>query len=161
MNHDGENDRDMKKILIKSNGKERQAFLLARFNMVDKEVVSLKGMFGRVKNVLTDTERSYCLVFIPWKHQEKELALIPVRDVITLDKLVGDDIVVIEKFISPFTEENPYYAEYKILDFIGYKFIYDYKNFIADIRNQCPTKPLEMLYQHYLELLQEEIDEEQ
>lgn len=151
----------MRKILIKYNNREVPAILLARFDMVDKEFVSVKGLFGKIKDIFTPIQRQYCLVFIPWKHKEKELALISIYDVITIDKLVGNDIVSIEKYISPFTEENPYYAEYKISNFVGHRFVYDYKNFIADIRNQCFEKPLEILYQHYPELLQEEFDEEQ
>lgn len=151
----------MRRILIKYNNREIIAVLLARFNMIDNELISIKGLFGRIKDILTPTERQYCLVFIPWKHQTKELALISMRDVVTLDKLIGDDIVSAEKYISPFTEEEPYYMEYKISDFVGYKFIYDYRNFIGDIRNQCFTKPLEILYQRHPELLQEEFDEEQ
>ena len=150
----------MKKIFIKYNNREVPAFLLARFDMIDNEIVSVKGLFGKIKDVFAPVNHQYCLVFIPWKHREKELLLLSMRDIITIDKLIGNDIVSIEKYISPFTEEDPYYAEYKISNFVGYKFIYEYKNYIADIRNQCFTKPLEILYQHHPELLQEEFDEE-
>ncbi len=150
----------MTKILIKYNNREVPAILLARFDMVDNEFVSVKGLFGRIKDIFTPIQRQYCLVFIPWKHKVKELALISMSDVITIDKLIGNDIVSVEKYISPFTEEDPYYAECKISNFIGYKFVYEYRNYIADVRNQCFTKPLEFLYQHYPELLQEEFDEE-
>ena len=148
---------DIKKILIKYNNREVPAILLAHFNMVDNE---FKGLFGRIKDIFVSVNRQYCLVFIPWKHKVKELALISMSDVITIDKLIGNDIVSVEKYISPFTEEDPYYAECKISNFIGYKFIYEYKNYIADIRNQCFKKPLELLYQHHPELLKEEFDEE-
>ena len=147
-------------ISIKCNNREIPAILLARFNMMDNEFISVKGVFGRIKNLLAPMENQYCLVFIPWKHHIKELSLIHIQDVITIDKLVGDDIVSIEKYISPFTEEDPYYAECEISNFVGYKFVYEYKNYIADIRNQCFTKPLEILYQHHPELLHEEFDEE-
>lgn len=150
----------MVKVLFKYGNKEIPAFLLARFNMVDNEFVSVKGFFGRIIDVLTPIGRPYCLVFIPWKHREKELSLISMEDVITIDKLVGDDIVSVEKYVSPFTEEDPYYAECKISNFVGYKFVYEYKNFIANIRNQCFTTALEILYQHHPELLYEEFDEE-
>ena len=86
--------------------------------------------------------------------------MVSMDDVITTDKLDGDDIVSIDKYISPFTEEEPYYAEYKVSNFVGYNFIYEYKNYIADIRNQCFTKPLEILYQHHPELLKEEFSQE-
>ncbi len=150
----------MTKILIEYNNREVPAILLARFDMIDNEFVSIKGLFGRVKDVFVPMKHQYCLVFIPWKHREKELAIISIEKAITLDKLNGDDVVSIDKYISPFTEEDPYYAEYKISNFAGYKFIYEYKNYIADIRNQCFMKPLEFLYQHHPELLKEEFDEE-
>ena len=150
----------MKRILVKYNNQEASAILLARFDMVDNEFVSVKGLFGRIKDVFVPMNRQYCLVFIPWRYREKEIVLLPMGDVITIDKLIGNDIVSIEKYISPFTEEDPYYAEYKISNFVGYNFIYEYKNCIADIRNQCFKKPLELLYQHHPELLKEEFDEE-
>ena len=147
-------------ILIQYGNREIPAFLLARFNMVDNEFVSVRGFLGRIKDILTPLDRQYCLVFIPWKHKAKELSIVSVQDVITIDKLVGDDIVSVEKYVSPFTEEDPYYAEFKISNFVGYKFVYEYKNFIANIRNQCFTTALEILYQNHPELLHEEFDEE-
>ncbi len=151
----------MNKILVKYNNREVPAILLARFNMVDNKFVFVKGLFGRIRDVFAPMRRRYCLAFIPWKHREKELVLVSVGDVITIDKLVGNDIVSVERYVSPFTEEEPYYAEYKISNFVGHRFVYDYKNFIADIRNQCFAKPLEILYQQHPELLQEELDEDE
>ena len=147
-------------ILIQYGNREIPAILLARFNMVDNEFVSVRGFLGRIKDILTPLDRQYCLVFIPWKHKAKELSIVSVQDVITIDKLIGDDIVSVEKYISPFTEEDPYYAEYKISNFVGYKFVYEYKNFIANIRNQCFERTLEILYQHHPELLHKDFDEE-
>lgn len=143
----------MNEIFIKYNDKEVNAVLLAQFDMVDNEMISVKGLLGRIKHIFSPVKRQYCLVYIPWKHQEKELALVCLNDVITFDKLIGDDVISIESYISDFTKEEPYYTEYKISDFVGYKFIYDYRSFVADVKNQCFTKPLEILYQHYPQLL--------
>ena len=150
----------MKKILIRYNNRHVPAILLAHFDMTDNEFVSAKGLFGRIKSVFATTKRKYCLVFVPWKHQAKELVIIPADETITSAKLDGDDIVCADNYISPFTEEEPYYAEYKISNFVGCKFVFEYKNYIADIRNQCSDKPLEILYHHHPELLKEEFDEE-
>ena len=79
-------------------------------------------------------------------------------DIITMDKLIGNDIVSVEKYISPFEQENPYHKEYQISNFIGYNFIYEYKNFIADIRNHCFDKPLEILYYYKPELLHQQFE---
>lgn len=147
-------------ILVKYNNREIPAFLLAIFNIIDDEFTSVKGFLGRIKYVSKPVDRQYCLVFIPWKHQEKELALIPMSDIITIGKLAGNDIVSVEKYISPFTEEYPYYSECKISNFVGYNFVYDYKNFISDVINQCFTKPLTILYQQHPEFLYEEFDED-
>lgn len=144
-------------ISVKYNNREIHAILLAHFHMIDNEFVSV---FGRIKDFFAPKRRQYCLLFLPWKHQIKELALVSMKDVITIDKLIGDDIVSVDAYVSPFTEEDPYYREYQISNFVGYKFIYEYKNCIADIRNRCFTKPLELLYQHHPELLQEAFDEE-
>ena len=157
----------MKKILILYDGREVSAydgrevpaFLLARFDMVENEFVCVRGLFGRKKEVLSPIKRQYCLVFIPWKHREKELALIATDDAVTMEKIEGEGVVFAESFVSPFTKEAPYYAEYKISSFVGYDFIYEYKSFIGDVRNQCGEKPLELLYRYAPELLCEEFDE--
>ena len=150
----------MEKIIIKYENREVPAIMLARFDMINDEFISLKGFFGKIKKVFVPMKHQYCLVFIPWKHREKEIAIIHVEKAITLAKLSGVDIVSVDNYVSPFTEESPYYEEYQISNFVGYQFIYHYKNYIADVRNQCFEKPLEILYKHHPELLLEEFNDE-
>ena len=145
----------MKKVLIQYNNQEVEAILLAHFKMADNELAEKKGLFGLLKRSVTPIERKYCVVFLPWKHAEKELALVPASDVKSAVEITGDDVVNVSEYISRFSQESPYYTEYKVSDFVGYKFIFDNKNFIADIKNQCTAKPIEVLYQNYPELLQE------
>ena len=151
----------MHKIQVQYEMKEISAFFLARFDMAVNEAFSKRTFFGRIKTIFVPAERPYCLVFIPWKHRMKELALIPMQDVLLFDASAYEDVVSVEKYISPFTQEYPYYEEYTISNFIGYQFLYDYKSFIADVNNELPERPLEILYQLHPELLEEEFDDEQ
>lgn len=146
----------MKKILIRYKGLETEAVLLARFTIVDNELTEKKGLFGRLKRCVTPIERQCCLVFLPWKHDEKELAIIPASDVKSHADPKGDDTVSVCEYVSPFTEEAPYYTEYTVRDFVGYKFVCDDKSLIANVKNQCTAKPLATLYKNYPELLSEE-----
>ncbi len=150
----------MNKITFYYKNEKTEGFLLARFNTFKDETLRVKSLFRKNKEITLPIARHYCLIFIPWKRQEKQLALIPIEKVLTLQELVGENVVRVEKYVSPFTEEAPYYAQLEISNFIGYHFVYDYKNFISDVRNECPTKALNILYKHHPELLQEEFDEE-
>lgn len=135
--------------------------LLASFNMNKNDIVTTNGMFGRKKNVIIETNRKYCLVFIPWKHRAKQIDIIEMDQVISLDELEGEDIICVEKFISRFEFDDPYFNKYVISNFVGYKFIYDNKNIIGNILHVYFDEALTELYDNYPELLQEEFDEEQ
>ena len=148
----------MQKVLIQYDNKEIPAFFLAHFHRMQVEILPVKGLFGRIKSRLASVDRHDCLVFIPWKHREKELALISMSDIIGFDRIVDEDVISVKQYISSTTDDP--YGECEILDFVGYKFIYECKNFIADLIDGS-QKPYEIFYQLYPELLQEEFDEEQ
>lgn len=149
----------MNNIKIRLYGKEINAILLAHFNILHTIEVEKKVLLFFKRETKTQIKSNVFLVFIPFKHQEKELAIIELEDVVDFEQLEGSDILHIENFISPFTKEHPYYNEYKIENFIGHEFIYTNKEFIADTVNRL-YEPLEILYKHKPELLQIEIDEE-
>ena len=148
----------MQNILINYDNQEIPAVFLARFHMMDGEFVSAKGLFGRIKNRIVYVDRHYCLAFIPWKHREKELVRIPLSDVTGLEKIIDEDFVSVETYVSSTTDAP--WGECEIRDFFGYKFIYEDKNFIADLIDGS-KRPYEILYRLHPELLQEEYDEEQ
>ena len=43
----------MEKIIIKYENREVPAIMLARFDMINDEFISLKGFFGKIKKVLS------------------------------------------------------------------------------------------------------------
>lgn len=149
----------MNKITINYCGESISAYPLARFFMTDEEVPSVRGLFGSTKTTVKTVRRERYLVFIPWRHREKELAIIPRGDVDVEIKNTCGNIISVESFVSPFKAEEPYYAEYEITDFSGYRFIYDYRSFIADVRNRCSEEPLEILYANLPMLSEGETDD--
>ena len=94
------------------------------------------------------------MVFIPWKHRAKELALIDDTDVLAQDFSTPTQWIDIAKFISPYTEETPYYDEYEITDFSGYPFVKENENFIANVKQCDYSSVLEYLFKHFPELLE-------
>ena len=150
----------IKRIIINYNDKEVPAILLAHFEVVDDSPILKKGLFTKIKDFFKPTKRKYYLVFIPWKHSLKELALVPLENVIKTDELAGEDVISVEEYISPYTDEEPWYAECKIWNFVGYKFIYENKSFIINCFMQDYKAPQQILYMHQPELLKEEFNEE-
>ncbi|MBR2930495.1 MAG: hypothetical protein IKC32_04630 [Clostridia bacterium] len=148
----------MQRIIAGYNGAELPMLLLADFYMDVEEPITRVGFLGIKRTVLSSVRRRYFLVFIPFSYRAKELALIPASDARMPDgeRMGGKDsdgrILSVGEFISPFTKEAPYTAEYRITDFFGYDFVYENKSFIADVRNCCTEEALELIYQLYPEL---------
>ncbi len=99
------------------------------------------------------------IVYIPWKHAMKDVVYINERNVISIDYFYEDNWINIDTFISKFIKEKPYYCEYTINNFSGYKFIYD-NGFIANLRNGLSKYSLETLYSNLPAIIEEEFDED-
>lgn len=100
------------------------------------------------------------IVFIPWKHALKDIVFISERQILSIDRVVDDNWINIDSYISKFVKEEPYYCEYEIENFNGYKFIYDDNEFIANIRNGLTKYCLETLYNNLPSIIEEEFDED-
>ena len=106
-------------------------------------------------------EKNKWLVFIPWKHSEKEVVLVDDADVVSQDFSFPQQWINVSKFISPYTEELPDWGEkYEVADFCGYPFIVENESFIANIKMYYNSVPLKILYKQFPEFLKLEHDEE-
>lgn len=116
--------------------------------------------FSSLKKISKDRKFKIYLVFIPWKHAMKDIVYIDERQIISIDNCSEVEWVNIDRFISKFTKEEPYYTEYVIENFKGYKFIYDDNEFIANLRNGLSKYSLETLYSNLPAIIGEEFDED-
>ena len=149
----------MKRIKIRYDETIINAIPLAKFKIKLEKLVATQHSRLLVKWFPSRYEVKYeikpkWLVFIPWKHSAKELAIIDDSDVLSQDFSVPTQWIGIDEFISPYIEEDPYYDEYEITDFSGYPFVAENKNFIANVMQYDSTSVLEYLFKHFPELLE-------
>ncbi len=111
----------------------------------------------------TKKKKKLCsLVFIPWKHREKELDIIPVDDILCDFNNYRDDWFSVKEFISNFAGYDALYkSQVKVEDFYGDKIIVDNNSFIASFIEEESHYCLNILYKYRPFLLNLEFDEEQ
>lgn len=115
-------------------------------------------LFRKTKSkIATKTEETY-LVFIPWKHREKQLCEIAPSNALPFEKSFPTDWIFIPEFVSNGTEE--FYPSVTVKNFSGYRFICENNSFICDQACGEYEANLEILYSEFPELLDEEFDED-
>lgn len=155
------------KIKINQNNNVVEAILLAKLTM-EVEVFVTKNCkilwFKKQKRVLEKQRIDFCLVYLPWKHQEKELMLIKQKDCVSnIDFFNRDGIVNVNKFESEYIEECDGYknnCKFEVENFVGYDFLHKNKSFIADLYCGEKSKCLTILYKKMPQILNEVFDEE-
>jgi len=158
---EGEGMKDLKKILIRYSGRIVEAFLLGTY--MREYYRSQKTLLEKLlkkqtrSKILTTVKKTY-LVFIPWKHQAKQLLEITESDILPFDEVFPTEWVSMHQYTSIGTEE--YHPSMTISDFSGYSFIFQNNSFISDqICGENETN-LNILYTEMPELLNEKFDEE-
>lgn len=145
-------------VTIKFNyqGEILNGVFLAKYERLHKEIYTIeRKFFKKVKKIEKKREISTTLylIFIPYRHKEKEIVEIDEKYIIDLNSLEFDDnYFKVENFVSK-TSFDYYNNEVNINNFIGYKFIYDYNSFIANIILQETYNSLEVLYKNMPEFL--------
>ena len=115
----------MKTTTIIYQNEEYEAYPLAEFKMADEAVCQRRGLFGRIKSATKEKERALALVFIPHRDRLGELAIIPRESskrptiaeyftALSKDEKIGEKIAFCDFFVSSFTLEAPYIANYRI-----------------------------------------------
>ena len=138
---------------------------LACFMWDDLEIIEKKHKFLWYKwcSHKTKKKKKLCsLVFIPWKHREKELDIIPVDDILCDFNNYRDDWISVKEFISNFAGYDALYkSQVTVEDFYGDKIIVDNNSFIASfIEGEC-YYCFNILYKYRPFLLNLDFDEEQ
>lgn len=121
------------------------------------------GVYAYEKKVLWKTRTIYAhrklntplyVIFIPWRHQLKELREVDEKDIVNSQSLNEDDAwIKKDKFISEIQDDFGYSPSFEVKDFIGYKFMYDNNSFIAKLCLHEFTDCLTILYKNMPEVL--------
>lgn len=152
------------RITFNCDGTITKGILLGEFDFVEPvtDVIEKKKfwLFLYRKKGNKNIKTKKYIVFIPFKHKLKSIVFIDEKQIINIKYSAQDEFINVNSFISKFTKEAPYYAEYKIENFKGYKFIYDDNEFIANIINELSQYSLETLYKSLPSILEEEFDED-
>ena len=102
------------------------------------------------------------LIFIPWRHQEKELIEVDEKYIINPETIQMDETWInVDKFTSERTEsvENHTWNEsLEVNKFIGYKFIYENNDFLINVCLHDWWEPLTIIYQNIPQLLNMDLD---
>jgi len=133
-------------IYINKENKRVKCLLLASFEIDIGELQTKKFLCFK-RQVLIKKFIKAALVFIPWQHSEKEIRFVKYDEIIEEGNSGDEAFIRINEFVSSYDEERPYFfEEFRIKNFYGYDFIYDYPNFIANIYLDDSFKCYELLY---------------
>lgn len=129
---------------------------LAKYERLHNEVYTIeRKFFKRIKKIekIRKISTPLYLIFIPYRDKEKEIIEIDEKHIINLNSLKLDDNYFKAKSFVSKTNFDYYNNEVSISNFIGYKFIYDYNSFIANITLQETYNSLDVLYKNIIKLL--------
>jgi hypothetical protein len=138
------------------NGQITKGILLGKYRRPHEEVYTVEKKFFGKKKVIDKWRKSNSflyIIFIPWKHQLKELVEIDEKYILNIDSIVlNDEWVSIDKYISESDDE--YYAPSVVVkEFVGYRFMYENNSFIIDLVLHNSHKNLSILYKHIPKIL--------
>lgn len=155
----------MVKIEFCKNGKTIKGILLGRHQSPHDEVYSVE------KKILWETKQiskhrtlntPLYIVFVPWKHKEKELLEVDEKYVVNPQDIKFDETwIKKDNFISEKAQSHnlfSYSEKRKVNDFVGYKFIYDNNSFMINIALNDNQETLSVLYKELPEILEVDLN---
>lgn len=149
------------RITFNYDGIITKGILLAECDFIETISVEKKFLFFKYRSKGIDKRKfKMYIVFIPWKHALKDIVFISEEQILSIDRVEDDNWIKIDSYVSKFIKEEPYYCEYQIENFNGYKFIYDDNEFIANIRNGLKKYCLDTLYNNLPSIIEEEFYED-
>lgn len=139
-------------------GNTVKGILLGKYQRVHElHQITKKKFFGKVyeKHKVKKTNSPLYIIFIPWKHQIKEIVEIDEHYILEIDGLLKEeDWINVDSYTSSVLEHNEYEVSIKVKNFNGYKFIYDNNSYIVNLLLSNNKENLELLYKIYPELLE-------
>ena len=154
-------------VIIQFHYNERMinGILLGKYQRPHDEVYSVNKRFlWKTKTIYKHKTLNtpLYLIFIPWRHQEKELVEVDEKYIINPETIQMEESWI---HVDQFTSERPeYYGNYswneslKVNKFIGYKFIYENNDFLMNVCLNYWWEPLTIIYQNMPQLLNMDLD---
>lgn len=147
----------MIKIKFDYYGNIINGILLGVYERQHEETYTIeKKFFGKIKTIYKTRKLTSPLyiIFIPWKHKEKELVEVDEKYILNLNSIeFEEEWIEVSSFVSKSFDGDIYHASMEVNKFRGYKFIYDYNSFIINMVLYETHKNLELLYKYLPELL--------
>ena len=154
-------------VIIQFHYNERiiNGILLGKYQRPHDEVYSIKKRFLWKTKIIykhKTLNTPLYLIFIPWRHQEKELIEVDEKYIINPETIQMDETWInVDKFTSERSEsfENHTWNEsLEVNKFIGYKFIYENNDFLINVCLNDWWEPLTIIYQNIPQLLNMDLD---
>ena len=154
-------------VIIQFHYNERiiSGILLGKYQRPHDEVYSVKKRFLWKTKIIykhKTLNTPLYLIFIPWRHQEKELIEVDEKYIINSETIQMDETWInVDKFTSERSEsvENHTWNEsLEVNKFIGYKFIYENNDFLINVCLHDWWEPLTIIYQNIPQLLNMDLD---
>lgn len=150
----------MVQIEFYDDGSIIKGILLGKYQRSHYEVYSYEKKFlwkTKTIHALRTLNTPVYVVFIPWKHQLKELREVDEKYIINPQSFNVDETwITKDKFISETSETYDGYmypSSLEVKDFVGYKFIYENNSFIAKLCLHEFEDCLTILYKNMPEAL--------
>ena len=154
-------------VTIKFHYNERiiSGILLGKYQRPHDEVYSVKKRFLWKTKIIykhKTLNTPLYLIFIPWRHQEKELIEVDEKYIINPEAVPIDETWIhVDEFTSERTEsyDNHSWSEsVKVNNFIGYKFMCDNNSFITSVCLHEWRECLTIIYENLPQLLTMDLD---
>ena len=154
-------------VIIQFHYDERivSGILLGKYERPHDEVYSVKKKF-LWKTKITYKQKTLntplYVIFIPWKHKEKELIEVDEKHIINPEAIqIEETWINVDAFTSERTEsfDNHSWSEsIEVNDFVGYKFMYDNNSFMINLCLHDWWENLTILYKEMPQLLNINLD---
>lgn len=148
----------MIEIEFDQDGKKIKGILLGKYKTPHNEYYSVEKKFLWITKRLhrsRSLNTPLYIVFIPWKHREKELIIVDEKYV-TDPHMLGRDNqwIDVSGFSSKTYDGVIYHAKVDVTEFSGYRFIYENNAFIINLHSYETWDNLSIVYENMPELLE-------
>ena len=142
-----------------------KGILLGKYQCPHDEVYSVtKRFLWKTKHIYKHRTLNTPLyiIFVPWKHREKELVTVDEKNIINPKTVQIDEAwIKIDCFVSERIESYNDYSWRESINanaFLGYKFIYENNDFLINLHLHEWHEALTVLYQHMPDILDVDLE---
>lgn len=152
----------MVEIEYNDNGKNIKGILLGKYQRLHEETYSCEKKFLWKKKKFYKTKTTNTplyIIFIPWKHKEKEIVEIDEKYIIHPENIHFEETwVKVDKFISKGYIDGIHHADVEVNNFIGYKFMHENNSFMINLLLDEKWNNLDILYKNMPEILKVDLN---